>query len=912
MKQVPKHLVSRRQFIELTLSSACAASASGKTYSDTSLVATATAAELAGSAPPGKMSGTTVIAHETVDLNGVWSLIRLPLDMRGDAGYRELKRNHHNRLPAQVPGEVHLDLMRVGRMDDPNVSDNARARCRWPERYSWWYVREFTLPQGFLSNLRQCLIFDGIDLYGEVFINGKFVGISKDTFSPVEFDLRERLRESVNELVVRVTSGMELPPQFTVTAPEADRAAWLQKLDPIYTPRRLELLQSSQRKPRCAYGTDFCDPLPNIGIWRSVRLEGRTKVVIHHIRLDTVIQKQEVSLDGEVIVENLHPWSEQSATLQLELLPPVGAPILQNLSFNAQLGRSALRCHIIIPDPQLWWPNGMGEQPLYQLTARVVSGDVETDRRTQVIGLRTMELDRLPLPEGSRFAIRVNGIKMFCKGGNWAPSDLILARTTPERYQKLIDAARNAHFNMLRVNGDCLYESDVFYDACDRAGILVWQEFALSDAFYRDWDPEFVALVRNEAEQAVRRLRHHPSLALWCGNNECQWAMANSNADPTRPSAVGGVRIYNELLPDICRFYDPARPYWPGSPSGGTSPNNGLSGDFHGLGIDTENLKLEGWREAADASHARFVSESYAMSPPTLASVKEYLNDDELTITSTGWRIHTNDMERGTTALGIGYHYGNPKDLPLRDFILYGQMFQALIVGGLLEALRFRKNDPVDDCQGLLVWSYNDTWGELGWSVIDHYLRCKASYYWLKRAAAPVKVLVRSRGEYLVTRVVNDTLSEYRAVVRCGWVRLDGTATETQLYPITVPANDITEVTRITVPPPTMLSPQEWLYAATLERDGVPHDQAIWLLAPHRDLALGTPSISVRASNGMLEVTSPIYCHGVHLEDEGQGALADNYIDLLPGVTICIPIIQPTPSGEYLLKAVMPIESAPS
>jgi beta-mannosidase len=312
----------------------------------------------------------------------------------------------------------------------------------------------------------------------------------------------------------------------------------------------------------------------------------------------------------------------------------------------------------------------------------------------------------------------------------------------------------------------------------------------------------------------------------------------------------------------------------------------------------------------ADECSARFLTEYYCdFGPPNMASVREYLKPDELSVNSTAWKIHTNQFESGVTPKGIRYHYGEPQGLSLPQFVLYGQMYQALLQGGAMEALRFRKDDPKAECQGALIWSYNDCWGETGWTIIDHYVRRKASYYWFRRAAAPVKVVVRSRDGHLVTRVVNDTLKSYQAVVRCGWVRLDGRAREWQNHSVTIPANGMIEVASAPFPSPTERNPREWLYAATLAGEGIPEDQAIWLLAPHRELAPAKPVISSRVQNGVLEVSSQVYCHGVHLEDDGHEVLADNYFELLPGAPRRIPITTPTPSGTYPLTAVMPIVS---
>ncbi len=840
-------------------------------------------------------------SHPTLSLVGPWQVTPMPLTAEGEAGYRSFMQTNPQVVAAQVPGEIHLDLMRAGLMEDPDIGDNARQHCRWPEQHSWWYRTEFIVPAGFRHHLRQRLVFDGIDLYGQVFVNGKLAGTSKDAFAPAAFEVKRLLREGANELVVRVTSGTEL-------IPPGDRGTGFSGL---YVGRSFDQ-RRLLRKPAYAYGWDWCDPLPNIGIWRGVRLEGRSKVVIDHLRMDTAIRGKQVYLEGEVTLDNLHPWSGTNCVLELQLDPPQGKPIIHRRHLPVQVGHSTVSCRLAIPQPQLWWPNGMGAQPLYHLTARVLCGQEETDRQTQDLGLRTVELDRSLLPDGSRFCFRVNGKDVFCKGANWAPADLIPARIDTARYQKLVAEARNAHFTMLRVNGVGLYEGDAFYDACDRAGILVWQDFAFSCAQYPEQDPEFLALVRHEVQGVVKRLRHHPSLALWDANNECTWGMADWwGCDATKPEEIGGVRIYHEVLPDICHFYDPARPYWPGSSSGGVDPNSENAGDCHWWDKfgNSSDINRRIRHEVVDECRARFVSEYGIIGPPNLDSVRQYLKPEDVSLDSTNWVIHVNSMERGTTSAGIRFHYGDFPKLSLPEFLLYGQMFQAMLQGGAMEALRFRKHDPSADCEGSLVWSYNDCWGETGWSIIDHYLRRKASYYSVRRACTPVKVITRAPDGFLVTRIVNDTLKSYKATVRCGWLRLDGTASELQEQAVTIPANGMSEVARLAIPSKTERNPREWLYGATLAGKGISDDQTLWLLAPHRELALSKPVISTAVHNGVLEVSSPVYCHGVHLEDGGHEVLADNYFDLLPGVVRHIPITAPAPTGQYPLIAVLPLRT---
>jgi beta-mannosidase len=835
---------------------------------------------------------------DSVGLNGTWAIRDTELGLAGEAGCRDVCSAPGEWLPAEVPGEVHVDLLRAGRLPDPEVGDHAR-NSRWPEDRAWWYRTTFQLPEGFREHERQWLVFDGIDLYGQVFVNGTLVGEARNAFVPASFSVRRLLRAGGNELVVRATAGAELAPGERPTTSGPD----------LYAPRDFPG-RRFLRKPQYSYGWDWNDPLPNIGLWREVHLEGRSYAVIYDLRLDTIIEGEEVFLAGEASLENLHPWAERPCVLEITVRPPNGAPLTCRIEREVPMGRTVVPCRVPIPDPQLWWPNGMGAQPLYQVTARLLKGVEECDAEAFSVGLRTIEIDRSPLPDGSRFCFRVNGVEVFCKGGNWAPADMVPARVTPERYQALVAEARNAHFTMFRMNGVGLYEGDAFFEACDRAGILVWQDFAFACAEYPDEDPGFRQAVAAEAEAVVRRLRHHPSLALWCGGNECLWGISEwLNTDVSDPEAIGGVRLYGQVLPEVCRRLDPGRPYWPCSPYGGQTPNSESAGNCHWwhpffMSPDmTRRLR----HETVDECRARFVSEYGVIGPCHLDSVREYLRPEEQSLGSAGWRIHTNRFEGGTVGEGIRYHYGDLEGLSLEEFLLYGQLFQAVVHGGAIEALRFRKGDPAAECWGGLIWSYNDCWGEMGWSIIDHYLRRKPAYYWFRRGCAAVKVIVRPRDGHLVTRVVNDALESAEASVECGWSRTDGTQRDLRRHSISIPANGTIEVAREPLPAPEDRNPREWLYGAVLTGEGLAQDQAIWLLRPFRELALQPSELSVSAAGDELEVVSSAFCHAVHMDDHGREVLSDNYFDLLPGVPRRVHLARGAPAGAVHLEPVLPI-----
>jgi len=438
-------------------------------------------------------------------LDGIWKVTRLPLEAEGSAGLKQISKPGAKTISAAVPGEIHLDLMRSGEMEDPSVGTNSR-KDRWPERYSWWYQTGFTVPPSMLNHDRQELVFDGLIYYAQVFLNGVLIGSSKNGLVPARFDVTGSLHPGGNDLVVRLTSGYEF-------INEVDQDLSKQKL---YANRENFPARSNLRTPPYMSGWDWCDTLPNIGIWRSVRLESRSNAAIDNVHFDTVIERGKVSLQGQVSIENLKAWRRTPSSLQLELTPPTGPATTFKKDLLLMIGANHVPCRIDIPNPQLWWPNGMGAQPLYKLKATVVSDGVVTDSQTQTIGLRTVQLDEGPRKVGSNFRFLVNGKEVFCKGGNWAPADEIPARMTKERYEHFIQAAKDAHFTMLRVNGVGYYENDDFFDACDRAGILLWQEFAYSCATYDDLSTEFMAGARKEAEAFVKRIANHPTSASGC------------------------------------------------------------------------------------------------------------------------------------------------------------------------------------------------------------------------------------------------------------------------------------------------------------------------------------------------------------------------------------------------------------
>ncbi|SPE60309.1 hypothetical protein SBV1_410023 [Verrucomicrobia bacterium] len=486
-------------------------------------------------------------------LDGVWKVRPTSKAIIAESGLREVESAPHGWLPAQVPGEIHLDLVKAQHMPEPTVALNM-PQCRWPETNAWWYRTSFEAPADFSRYERQRLLFDGLDLYAQVFLNGRLLGEAADAFVPASFDAKPFLRAGRNELVVRLTDGGELVP--ATTGGNSSTFQW---------GGRVWL-----RKPQFQWGWDWVDGLPNIGIWRSVRLEGRRRAVLHDVRLDTVRNGDRVGLELEAVLENLSPTRTRACQLALEIQPPDGGAIIQRrYSVAAPPGRSSVRDLVEIPEARLWWPNGVGDQPLYHVSVRVMdaAGAATYDQREFSLGLRTIELDRRPLSQGTRFCFRVNGREVYCRGGNLGPQDPILARVSDAKYRTLVGEAKNAHFTMFRLNGVAEFEGPAFYDACDRAGILIWHDFMFACSAYPEEDARFLAAARDEVESAVRLYRHHPSIALWCANNECYGLRGSCSASSFPTTAANWIRtvLSGPVVPRAATFQ--------GTPMTGIAPS---------------------------------------------------------------------------------------------------------------------------------------------------------------------------------------------------------------------------------------------------------------------------------------------------------------------------------------------------
>lgn len=671
-------------------------------------------------------------------------------------------------LPACVPGSVYQDYLNHGKMEDPYYRANELDALELM-KHDFEYRTFFTVPETIAGKEEIVLRFAGIDTVGDIWLNGTFLGHCDNMHRTWEYPVKNLLRlgadgELPNELRIVLTS----PVNYIYDLYEKDPAI-VGSVDAMKGSPYL-------RKAHCMYGWDWGPRLPDAGIWREVELIG-----FDCARWDNVylVQEQkagqvrlrfraEAELAGGLGVQRVLPGqreNEMRAGRQGQRAG-TGQPALETrIRITAPDGTvtalEANRAEAVITDPMLWWPNGYGEQPLYQVRAELWKEDVLLDVWEKKIGLRTVTVVREKDEWGECFCHEINGVRIFAMGADYIPEDNILPRVTPERTYHLLRQAKNAHFNCIRVWGGGHYPADAFYDACDELGLLVWQDFMFACSVY-DLTEAFEANIRAEFIDNIRRIRHHASLGLWCGNNEMELFLEENAAGwCLKPSQLSDYfKMYEYLIPSVLKEHDPQTFYWPASPSSGggfDKPNDENRGDVHYWEVWHGNQPITEFRKF----YFRYVSEFGFQSFPSLATVETFTKPEDRNIFSYVMEKH----QRNQSANGKIMNYMEQTFLYPGDFdtLLYAsQLLQA-------EAMRygvehFRRNRG--RCMGTIIWQLNDCWPAASWSMIDYEGRWKAVQYYAKRFFAPLLLSCEEEGILTQDRNVNAEPYELKKSIR--------------------------------------------------------------------------------------------------------------------------------------------------
>ncbi|GAB5561179.1 MAG: glycoside hydrolase family 2 TIM barrel-domain containing protein [Synoicihabitans sp.] len=621
-------------------------------------------------------------------------------------------------LSAQVPGCVHLDLQRAKKIPDPFHGLN-ELDLQWIEHRDWEYRAKIKVSAEMLREEQVELAADGLDTLATVYLNGKKIAETANMFTPFRWEVKKYLRTGENELRIHFANTVDY-----IARTHADRT-FREFNDPVGNSNRI-------RKEQCQFGWDWGPRFVTAGIWQGIRLEAwsgnrlkSVKVTQRHTRAGRV----SLDLDPELV------RAEE------------GVSVAWTLSLDGKDVQSGTGKRLRIEDPQLWWPAGQGDQPLYTLSVSVTNATgVELGQWQKRIGLRTIKLDQRKDRWGKSFQFVVNGRPVFAKGANWIPANSFVAGLGRRDLERDLKSAVEANMNMMRVWGGGIYEDEAFYDLCDEMGLLVWQDFTFACTQYPG-GTAFQDLVRPEAEAQVERLRHRASLALWCGNNEI-W-MINTDTlgkagDPDQTREYEA--LFHELLPEVVAAGDPSTAYWPSSPwrpGGGVTPAEGeISGDTHFWDVWHARHPVKDYEKWNFRFVSEFGMQSYS-SPQTNAT---FCPPDDRNIFGPVMENHQKNRSGNQIILDyVSRRYRLPKSQD--DLIYLSQVNQAYCMQVGVE--HYRRLAP--RCMGALYWQLNDTWPVASWSSIEFTGHWKALHYAAKRFFAPALVSGKVLGDERTT-----------------------------------------------------------------------------------------------------------------------------------------------------------------
>ncbi len=799
---------------------------------------------------------------KTISLNGAWTL--------------DVSDGAFSSVPARVPGSVYHDLLSAGLIPDPFYRDNEMEALKLMD-HDFTYSRSFSVDEEFLKSDAVLLRCEGLDTLADVYINDQLAGHADNMHRTWEFDVRALLRPGENTVRVQFAS----PTKYIKEAYANSRADGTS--DAMVGFPHI-------RKAHCMFGWDWGPRLPDAGIWRPISLLG---VSTARIRDVLVLQHHE---NGNVSLE---------VCTHLERLTedPVGVCVTVTAPDGTTLTGKSSHCTIPVPDPQLWWPVGLGEQPLYQVQVTLDGEGHRLDKWQARIGLRTMTVERRKDEWGESFAHYVNGVSVFAMGADYIPEDNLLPRVTPKRTRRLLEDAKAANMNCIRVWGGGYYPEDCFYDICDELGLLVWQDFMFACAVYNLSD-EFEANITAEFIDNVRRLRHHASLALWCGNNEMEQFVSEGEWVSSKRQVADYIKMYEYIIPKVLKAEDPQAFYWPASPSSGGSfddPRDPSRGDVHYWDV------WHGLKPFTDYRNYlfRYVSEFGFQSFPCMATIESFTEPEDRNVFSYIMEKHQrNASANGRIVSYLSQMYLYPGNL---DGLVYAsQLLQAQAMQYGVEHWRRHRGC----CMGAVIWQLNDCWPVASWSSIDYFGRWKALHYYAKRFFAPVLISCQEEGilsqdtnvnaepfdlkKTAQLNVSNETMQAFSGKAHWALHRTDASVIEEGTFDVEVPALSAVWL------PEQDFSDQDtygcyYSYELTDQTSTLVGEGTVLFCAPKHFRFLD-PALEAHIEGDEVVVTAKTYARSVELQCGPDVVLEDNYFDMSAG-TRRVRIVRGTVEG---------------
>jgi len=730
------------------------------------------------------------------------------------------------------------------------------------------------------------LVFDGLDTIATVWLNGKIIAKTDNMFIPHRVDITKQLKPKENVLMVKFDSALQYGQKQMARFGELEGEDFI-------NPHRVYV-----RKAQFTFGWDFCPELPGCGIWRSVRIEGFEKARISDVHIRTIDCHKKYA-DIRVAVK-LDAVSKEEFLCKLKMSCGQQELDCDMLFEPGQDFQSAL---IHIKEPLLWWPNGYGEQNLYKLQVSLLSGDDEIDGEQKDFGIRTIHLNQQDDKLGKKFQFEVNGKSIYAKGANWVPASVFAGEVKIKDYEKLLTAASEANFNMLRVWGGGYYEDEKFYNLCDRQGILVWQDFMFACGCYPDTQ-EFADQVKTEAAAIIKQLRSHPCLAVWCGNNEIDWMHETKKLGKNRK--FKDKAIYHKLMPKLVAEFDPDHPYIATTPFGNSKNLNAPnSGTVHEWSVWSGDRPVSNFVCPVEQI-PRFVTEFGLQSLADIKTIKACSSGRNQRISNFDIEKHNYQVDGNSRLYRYAADLFGAVEKPER-FVYLSQLTQARAMKTYVEHLRTHRSNNY----GVLFWQFNDCCLATSWSAIDYAKRPKALYYYAKRFFAPQFVSIMPELKKTKSNlpdmlksarvvVINDGADAITAKLRCVLTELSGNVLDEINLPISVAAFSCSRPLKI---PKSMVSPEE------------PQSSCLWMFLENGEKVLAQNSFfylpdkyidwpKAKISKKLKKINDEKYLlkmkSDVVVRDAKVGAAVDvwfgeNYFNLMPNVEKEIMIISKKP-----------------
>jgi len=823
-----------------------------------------------------------------------------PIKKELNSGWKFKQWRLNNWYSATVPGVVHTDLMANGIIEDPFFRLNERS-VQWIDKEDWMYETYFDLGDNIYNKKNIRLHFMGLDTYVTVYLNGEKILEGDNMFREWKVDIKDKVKQKGNKLEVLFRSPIKedipkfdaLPYQYPTGPDQAQQGGIFNKTVSIFA-----------RKAGYHYGWDWGPRLVTSGIWRPVYLDAWDDVKLE----DVFIRQKEVNKQKAVISINTEILADRDMDgVQVTVKDKNNGTVYGNSSANLKKGLNTVTVDFTMSNPKLWWSNGLGEPHLYEFQTDVAINSKSVDSRITKTGIRSIKVINKPDQYGTAFYFELNGVPVFAKGANYIPSDNFLPRVTKEKYEQTVLDAVNANMNMLRVWGGGTYENDIFYDLCDQYGIMVWQDFMFACSMYPS-EGAFLESVKYEATDNIKRLRNHPSVSIWCGNNEAYdgwfgWGRkqdyTKQNPEYARVMWKQYADLFHKLLPDMVTEHAPESFYWPSSPYG-----------LPGQGCDDKNGDRHYWDvwhgrkpiAQYNIERSRFFSEYGFQSFPEFESVKIYAPDPK------DWKITSEVMMEHQRAGSYANNlieeyllneYRKPKDF--ESFLYMNQVLQGDAIKIAMEA--HRRDMPY--CMGTLFWQHNDCWPVASWSSRDYYGRWKAQHYFTREAYKDILLSPIEKDGKLDVYIVSDRLNDAKGALSVKVLKLDGTVIDEKKMNVSIAANTSKNI---------FSSETDKLLKGNDKKDIVIHTSLTdnngkvysnnYFLLQQKNINFPKASISkkiIKTENGYeVILTSDKFARAVFMSINGiDNFFENNYFDILPQEEVSVKVKTSLPQSDF-------------